>query len=288
MELSDLVRRIEFEVVEGFPKEIDIESSFGIWHVATFYSGKFYLLLSKEDRNEVRLYTSLDGEKFIPYEKNPIIKTGERGEFDDARIEPHGLIFHNDEWLLYYGGYSWNFKRPIVRHFSRRGRWMVGLAKSSDLIKWEKHESNPIFSRNNHVADPRAIKFKDRFFLYYLTSEPGCYAAYSNDGLNWQDYPQNPVLDKIVSSFLIREDILVGFCRWDNESIGVALSDDGFNWLYAQRNPIITSGMISPWDTSGVVWPFVVDIEEVLYLYYPIIDESKVWRMAVAKLHMYF
>jgi predicted GH43/DUF377 family glycosyl hydrolase len=275
--------------VNGFPKKIDIQSKFGIWHVAAFRNGKFYLLVSSEmERSEVDLYISENGEEFIPYERNSVLKIGRVGEFDDARIEPHGLLFYEDKWLLYYGGYSWNFKRPIIRYFSRRGRWRVGLARSSDLIKWEKHPSNPIFSKNTHIADPRVVNFKDHFFLYYFTSKPGCYVAHSDDGLRWQDYPNNPILDRIVASFLTRGDIMIGFCRWGNEGISVALSNDGFNWTYAEKNPVIKSEMIPPWDSSGVVWPFVVDAGGTLYLYYSIIDEYKVWRMAVAKIYMFF
>jgi predicted GH43/DUF377 family glycosyl hydrolase len=289
MDLKDLAHRMKFELVDGFPKKIDIQSKFGIWHVAAFHNRKFYLLASREvERSKVDLYISKDGEEFTPYEGNPILRVGKAGEFDDARIEPHGLLFHKDKWLLYYGGYSWNFNRPIIRHFSKRGRWRVGLAQSSDLISWEKLPSNPIFSKNTHIADPRVFNFKNRFFLYYLTSKPGCHVAYSDDGLRWQDYPNNPILDRIVASFLIRGDVMMGFCRWGNEGIGVALSNDGFNWTYAEKNPIIKSGMIPPWDLSGVIWPFVVDTGEALYLYYSIIDECKVWRMALAKIHMFF
>jgi predicted GH43/DUF377 family glycosyl hydrolase len=286
MDVEEIASKIKFEILPGFPRKINtIESQFGIWHVITYYDKTFKLLLSKEERNEVNLYTSLDGEEFIPYEKNPVIKTGRIGEFDDIRIEPHGLVFHNNKWLLYYGGYSWNFKRPIIRHFSRRGKWRVGLAESDDLVKWKKYELNPIFSKKDHIADPRVIKFKDRFFLYYLTSKPGCYLAFSDDGLKWYDYRKNPVLDKIVASFLIKKDLVIGFCRYDKEGIGVVLSNDCVNWVYAQKNPIITSNMIPPFDAQGVVWPFAVDTKEALYLYYSIIDKSKVWRVAVAKLH---
>jgi predicted GH43/DUF377 family glycosyl hydrolase len=287
MDLKDLAHRIEFELVNGFPKKIDIQSKFGIWHVAAFHNGKFYLLASREvERSEVDLYISEDGEEFTPYEENPVFRVGKAGEFDDARIEPHGLLFYKDKWLLYYGGYSWNFNRPIIRHFSRRGKWRVGLAQSSDLIRWEKHPSNPIFSKNTHIADPRVVYFKDRFFLYYLTSKPGCHVAYSDDGLRWLDYPKNPILDKIVASFLIRKGVIIGFCRWDLTSIGVVLSNDGFNWIHVERGPIIKLGMIYPWDSSGVAWPFVVNTGEALHLYYPVIDEHKVWRMAVAKIYM--
>jgi predicted GH43/DUF377 family glycosyl hydrolase len=288
MKSRDLANRIEFKIADGFPKIIDnIQSTFGIWHVAAFHDGKFYILFSKEvERSEVNLYISSDGENFIPYEKNPVMRRGNAGEFDDARIEPHGLVFHNGKWLLYYGGYSWNFKRPIIRYFSKRGRWRVGLAQSSNLTSWEKHPLNPIFSKNIHVADPRVAKFKDKFFLYYLTSKKGCYVAHSDDGLNWQDYHDNPIFDRIVSSFLVKEDMLIGFCRWGNEGIGVALSNDGFKWIYAKEEPIIKSGMIPPWDSSGVIWPFLAEAHDALYLYYSVIDNSKIWRMAVAKLYV--
>jgi predicted GH43/DUF377 family glycosyl hydrolase len=288
MKAKDLIKKIKFEILDGYPVIIDnIQSTFGIWHVVAFHDRKFYILLSKEvERDRVDLYIGSNGEKFESYEKNPVLKRGSVGEFDDTRIEPHGLVFHNGRWLLYYGAYSWNFNRSIARYFSKRGKWRVGLAQSDNLFFWEKHPSNPIFSKNSHVADPRVIKFKNKFFLYYLTSKPGCYVAYSNDGLKWQDYDNNPIFDSIISTFLIREDILIGFYRLGFVGIGIALSDDGFKWIPLKEKIIVKSGMIPPWDSSGVVWPFVVDAPDATYLYYSVIDKSKTWRIAMAKIYI--
>jgi predicted GH43/DUF377 family glycosyl hydrolase len=286
MEITEYDTKVKFEMADGYPKVIEnITSSFGIWHVAAYHNGKFYLLLSKEpERREVLLYISSDGEHFTPHENNPVLKRGNKGEFDDARIEPHGLVFHDNKWMLYYGGYSWNYNRPILNHFSKRGKWRLGLAESYDLVSWKKHHLNPIFSKKTHVADPRVVKYKDKFFLYYFTSKPGCYLAYSYDGLHWQDY-NGPIFDGLFATFIVKDDTLISFYRWKFEAIGVAFSTDGFRWKIPSKGMVIQAGMMPPWDSSGVVWPFTVETPEALFLYYSIIDASKIWRLAVAKLY---
>jgi hypothetical protein len=81
------------------------------------------------------LFSSDDGISFKPAQDNPIL-TGTTGDWDSHSVVTGRLFEGEDGWIyLLYGGSSYRSDEP--EHF--------GLARSRDLLAWEKHPGNPIF-----------------------------------------------------------------------------------------------------------------------------------------------
>lgn len=65
---------------------------------------------------------------------------------------------------------------------------------------WTKHSGNPVIpAQNRYSAEPAVIydSFESRYKMWYSTSRDGVtqiYYATSDNGLNWTNYPDNPVL----------------------------------------------------------------------------------------------
>ena len=148
--------------------------------------------------------------------------------------------------------------------------WRAGIAESEDLISWYKHPENPVFAvPNMHVADPRVVYFKDKFWMYCLSSKSGTYLATSDDCISWKNSRVNPVFDEgALATFIPLEDVLIVFYI-SSPATNIAFSDDGVHWIDYAKNPVLSPNMMS-YDCKRIVWPYAVQVDEELYLYYQI------------------
>ena len=73
---------------------------------------------------------------------------GEPGAWDDLATWTGSVIEHNGGWQMLYTGIS-SVEDGLVQR--------IGLASSSDLVHWHKHEANPVLE-----ADPRWYEVLDR------------------------------------------------------------------------------------------------------------------------------
>ncbi|MBD1999227.1 hypothetical protein H6G00_21860 [Leptolyngbya sp. FACHB-541] len=71
------------------------------------------------------------------YEGNPILTTGPSGSWDSGTIGKRDIIRGSDGW--YYMVYEGSTDQPYDK-----AQWSVGLARSRNLLNWEKFASNPI------------------------------------------------------------------------------------------------------------------------------------------------
>jgi Beta-xylosidase len=118
------------------------------------------------------LAVSEDGLTFSPVQDAPIL-TGTPGDWDAYSVVTGRLLAGADGWTyLLYGGSAYLSDEP--EHF--------GLARSRDLVNWEKHPGNPIFGAGARgEPDGGAIWFPalwetdTHFHLLYEGSE-GPYA----------------------------------------------------------------------------------------------------------------
>lgn len=279
----------------------NVSADKGIWHVVTHFDGTFYLFFAIDDRPNVNLFTSSDGYVFEEHENNPILSAGKKGAWDDLYIEPHSILRVAKRWRIVYGGRGFSDKgiwRLMPKMLRRRSTlwlsnklgnvniWRASIAESEDLISWSKHPENPVFSvPNMHVADPRVVHFKDKFWMYYLSSKSGIYLATSDDGISWENSQINPVFDKgALAAFIPLEDVLIAFYR-SSSTTNIAFSDDGVHWIDFAKNPVLSPNIMS-YDCKRIVWPYAVQVDEELYLYYQIVDSKGKWKLAVTSINL--
>lgn len=279
----------------------NVSAEKGIWHVVTYFNGTFYLFFAIDDRPNVNLFTSSDGYVFRERKNSPVLSAGKKGAWDDLYIEPHSILRVAKKWRIVYGGRSFSDKgiwRMMPKMLRRRSTlwlsnklgneniWRAGIAESEDLISWIKYEKNPVFSvPSMHVADPRVIYFKDKFWMYYLSSKSGTYLATSDDDISWENSRINPVFDEgALAAFIPLADILISFYR-SSLDLRLAFSEDGVHWVDYPENPVLSPNMMS-YDCRQIVWPYAVQVDEELYLYYQIVDSKGKWKLAVTSINL--
>ena len=139
---------------------------------------------------------------------NPILESGDIGEWDEGFIMPHSVVAIDDGYLMYYSGGS-DFLVPLPRR--------IGLATSPDGINWTKcdnpatieapcTESDPISQINtNGQVEPLDAwsvdvnRNENGFEMFFSSTCPemvsdNCPAflayATSQDGIHWTTYTQ--------------------------------------------------------------------------------------------------
>ena len=75
---------------------------------------------------------SPDGQTWYTYSKNPVLKFGSPGDFDDTFLLAASVICKDSLLMMYYTGSRANGNRAI------------GLATSKDGIQWQKCPENPV------------------------------------------------------------------------------------------------------------------------------------------------
>src|SRR5207344_46708 len=63
------------------------------------------------------------------------LAAGAEGEWDDLAIWTGSVIEHDDGWAMLYTGTN-RAEGGLVQR--------IGLATSSDLLRWDKHAANPV------------------------------------------------------------------------------------------------------------------------------------------------
>lgn len=112
---------------------------------------------------------SADGINFIPLSSSPILTEGELGEWDSIEVTTPRIFKLGDTFYMIYAGTSHPERKDLPDHF--------GLARSTNLLKWEKYLHNPVFScGKTGTWDDGAIWFGTVFELngiLYMLYEGG-------------------------------------------------------------------------------------------------------------------
>jgi predicted GH43/DUF377 family glycosyl hydrolase len=117
------------------------------------------------------IYTvcSFDGITFEPVSTSPVLTSGSPGQWDEREVTTPRIINIENMYYMIYAGLDKNDKKDIPRAF--------GLARSKDLINWEKYPLNPVFQINVPGSwDDGAIWFGTPFLVdshLYLIYEGG-------------------------------------------------------------------------------------------------------------------
>jgi len=120
------------------------------------------------------LATSKDMVHWTKYAGNPVFVPGEPGTWDDTHARPKTFVKLKDWYYMFFEG----------AHFSQGGwpEWpdQVGLARSRDLMSWERYPYNPLIStttvgRSGDVAQiqPAALVADGKLYVFYGCLESG-------------------------------------------------------------------------------------------------------------------
>jgi len=224
--------------------------------------------------------------------KDLVLDLGSLGAFDEYGIHPATLIQDGNDILFYYQGWERGYSVPY--------KTSIGLALSKDMgCTFNKLGKGPLFSRT--LLEPFlengffVLKEKNKFYMWYGTCnewinvkdklEPFYFIvqASSDDGINWKR-DSRPILstvyEKEVSGrpTVIKIDNIyhMWFCYRDiynfrNSSgaykIGYAFSEDLISWKRDDENSGISLSE-NGWDSEMMAYPYVIKIENKLYLFY--------------------
>jgi len=150
----------------------------GIWYL--FYEGRGKPNTELKTKHisslgKIGLAISNDGFHFKKISQRPIIDVGKPGDWDDRGVVPDDLIKYNNTYYLIYHG-NGHFLAPL---FCRDWAcWRTGIAKSEDLIHFEKLKFNPINPLNG-MSDTAMIYFNGKDFVFHLVAKEGIERFYS-------------------------------------------------------------------------------------------------------------
>lgn len=157
---GDLFTKLPSPILEGRSPEVIIKDN------------EFYLYYVRERAKQgyaIYLARSKNGIDYQSVGNEPVLIPGEIGEWDDFEVTTPRIFRVGDSFYIIYSGINRDDKKDIPRAF--------GLARSQDLIHWEKYPQNPVFSCAEHgFWDDGAIWFGTTFLLHdtlYLMYEGG-------------------------------------------------------------------------------------------------------------------
>ena len=217
---------------------------------------------------------------FTPSENNPIVSTGNSGEWDYYRAFGARVVLIEDTFHLFYGGWGEETNG-------------IGYATSSDGFTFTKHNTNPIFQPDGEGFDALAVRLPtplvvgdsgfvipnsviatvdgyrmyytgglnlDRFYIQAQGNERSgamCGMATSADGISWIKY-DDPSTTEIPYA---ESDPVMGpnSSGWDDVDVkcGVMSTDTGWEMVYKGLGTA-TDGINSKFgyatSTDGVDW----------------------------------
>lgn len=148
------------------------------------------------------------------------------------------------------------------------------------------------------VLNPSVIRLNNNYLNYYSGWDGTSWKtglAISNDGVKWEKYEQNPILDLRQDSWdndyiaangsaiLFNNSVYYYYQSLRSAKIGLAISKDGLKFDSRTDTPVLTVGKKGEWDCNSVADPYVIEINNILYMYYLGQDEHDVQRLGIAK-----
>ena len=202
------------------------------------------------------------------YLENPILSPGLAPNWDEWFVVRPFVIHYDNQFIMYYSG-----RAPSGVPESRYST-AIGMATSNDGINWIKYEQNPIISLGssgewddtNIWSGP--VLFDSSGYKMWYNGFNGDIEriglATSEDGVYWEKYAGNPVLDigesgqwdewHVVLGSVIYQDSLykMWYAGWgETWSFGYATSPDGFDWTKYEENPVLELVDYDEWLTDG-------------------------------------
>ena len=225
--------------------------------------------------------------------KEPILKLGELGTFDEFGTYPSSVIRSGNDLFVYYGGWTRCESVPF--------NVAIGIAKSDDDGKtFNKLGPGPVLSYSVNepfiLSGPKIRRFNNKWYLWYIAGskwildngkpEPvyKIRMATSEDGLNWTKLNKDLIESRIEENeaqaspdvFFYEGKYHMFFCyryssnyRGKNNGyrIGYASSEDIFNWKREDSKAGIDISE-SGWDSEMISYPHVFELDKTIYMLY--------------------
>jgi hypothetical protein len=233
---------------------------------------KIYLL-SLLSIFSLNLYCQVHWEK---HPDNPVMVTGQSGEWDDQYISPGTVIYYDSIYQMWYTG---GMDNDTAR---------IGHATSPDGVTWKKDTNNPVLDVgpggdwDESAVFGGPVLVIDSIFHVWYSGHTGLVNnadflighATSPDGVTWTKDTNNPVLD--VGSVGTWDDTWISagsvvydgseyhmwYYAWNGKDnqvrIGHATSPNGVSWTKDPANPVLSFGALVSWDYPRVDLPAVV------------------------------
>jgi Ca2+-binding RTX toxin-like protein len=147
----------------------------------------YYAGLAYNNRKELGLATSTDGENFFRFSNDPIVSASEEPWFASFRILPSTVLYEDGVFKMWFHGINSN----LTSDSGQTTGW--GYATSTDGMNWT-FLPDPIRSESGSSNGDQLIevvKVGDTYMAYYrdmngpLESSSRYYVAYSTDGINF-------------------------------------------------------------------------------------------------------
>lgn len=226
---------------------------------------------------------------WIRYPENPVLEQGPSGSWDALGVRAPCVLKDNGAYMMWYNS-----------EYHVDGHDYIGLATSPDGTTWEKHAGNPVLSPESswewgRIMGPSVIKDDGIYKMWYTgregigTGHSRIGYATSDDGINWNKYSGNPILD--IGSPGQWDDDLVGnpcvikdggvYKMWytgrysgGGNRIGYATSSDGVSWDKHLGNPVLDIGLPGEIDSIGVAHPAVIKENGRYHMWYTAVKDN--------------
>lgn len=243
------------------------------------FDGKYFNYYSGYNGEiwQTGLAVSNDGVNWEKYENNPILTISDQG-WDSQYIAANGSAIVIDDMVYYY-----------YQGSNEKGKAQIGLAVSEDGYTFEKKGICLKLSEdewdNCGVADPYVIEFNGHYYMYYLGMNDVYVQrlgiAYSDDGINWIKYNNNPILDVGAAdtfdenglgepSVIFKDDmfymIYTGRNKNEQRNIGLAVSYDGVNFKKMNTQGIFENR--SDWNSEVICDTTLMLVDDDIWCWY--------------------
>lgn len=278
-------------VAVGQPTVILVDDTIKMWYSA----------VGGDMKCRIGYAWSLDGISWTKH-TDMVINTGFPGEWDSEWLDTPEIVKVDSGYLCYFYGDSIGYDTSLT-HNEGATHSAIGVAYSPDGITWIKSPANPVFTRGNYgewdgtwIESPAVLRDENtgELMMWYngvdtVTWKIQIGLATSSDGINWNKYAGNPVLQN--GNWGEYDDMWLGtpavifkdnhYEMWyaatsssdydtttysfDTIRICFAYSVDGILWNKYAQNPLFNTGT-APYDSlieHGGPWaPDVVYIPD--------------------------
>jgi predicted GH43/DUF377 family glycosyl hydrolase len=223
----------------------------------------------------------------IHWEKHGVIlDVGEEGAWDGGGLSAPFPFRAGDEWIVFHVGFS--------EKGYEAGRSGIGIARSKDLIRWEKDPAGPVLTTSpgdewdsGTVYQCWVGEHDGKYWMFYNAASRArneqIGLATSTDLTHWERHPENPLLRNntsegsqdsrsIADPWIVR---LGGkWCMFyfgydgKNARDMMATSDDWVHWGKSPFNPILDVGPSGTYDCIHAHKPCLIEHEGVWYHFY--------------------
>lgn len=168
----------------------------------------------------------------------------------------------------------------------------ISTAVSPDGEHWYPYVKNPVLRPSESTAFDHAwiysadvIRSGSTYMMYYCAINEGggniaIGLATSSDGITWQKYSGNPILEHGSPGSWEAEFVDYPRVLFDGETyhmwytgnngsvnqVGYASSEDGFNWTKYAGNPVLSPSASGRWDGESVAVTGVTRHDSLLYM----------------------